>query len=73
MGESMFDKAINFAKDQAADHPDQVDSVIDKLGDLADNATGRKYTSQIDSAEDKASDGLRSALGHRPAEDRDSQ
>lgn len=63
MGESMFDKALEFAKEKAADNPDQVETAVDKLGDLLDNATGHKYSDQIEGGEDKAADALLNALG----------
>jgi hypothetical protein len=66
MGESMFDKALEFAKDKAADNPDQVESAIDKLGDLLDDATGHKYHDQIETGEDKSADALLHALGAEP-------
>lgn len=45
----------------AAEHSDQVKQGLDKVEDLADKATGGKYTDQMDSAGDKAAgfvDGL---------------
>lgn len=44
------------AQDLAAEHSDQVQAGIDKAEDLADKATGGKYTSQIDGAGAKAGD-----------------
>jgi hypothetical protein len=63
MGEGIFDKVSRIAKEQATEHPEQVDGAIDKLGDLVDKATGGKYSEQIDSAEDKVSDAVRSKFG----------
>ncbi|MGB3185095.1 MAG: antitoxin [Ornithinimicrobium sp.] len=46
------------ATDAASEHPDKVDSGIDKGSDYADDKTGGKHTDQIDSAGDKARDSL---------------
>lgn len=46
------------AKDLAADHPDEVDSGIEKAKDAADSATGGKATDQIDGAAEKGKDFL---------------
>ena len=54
-------KLAEQAQDLAAEHSDQVKQGLDKIEDLADKATGGKYTDQIDSAGDKAAgyvDGL---------------
>jgi hypothetical protein len=43
--------------DLARENDDKVDDAIDKIADLADDATKGKYSDQIDSAADKAKDG----------------
>lgn len=50
---------INKAKDLAADHPDQVDQGVDKVGDAVDQRTGGQHVEQVD----KAQDAVRSRLG----------
>ncbi|UQU65922.1 antitoxin [Couchioplanes caeruleus] len=47
---SFLDKAKEFADK----HDEQVDQVLEKLGDEVDNRTGHKYTSQIDRGVDEA-------------------
>lgn len=51
------------AKDAAEDHPDQVDSGIEKGGDFADDKTGGKHTDKIDKGEDQVSDRLGTSDG----------
>ena len=54
-------KLAGKAEELAAEHSDQVKQGLDKVEDLADKATGGKYTDQIESAGDKAAgfvDGL---------------
>jgi antitoxin protein of toxin-antitoxin system len=55
---SGFDELKNKAQQAAGDHPEQVekfsDQAIDKGGDAADKATGGKYDSQVDSAQQQA-------------------
>ena len=43
-------------KDLARENDDKVDDAIDKIADMADDATKGKYSDQIDSAADKAKD-----------------
>jgi hypothetical protein len=50
----IFDKA----KDVLGSHPDQVDSGLDKLGDLADERTGGKHGEQIDKGVGEAKERL---------------
>ena len=55
----LFDNAkdlLGKAEELAAEHADVVKEGLDKAEDLADQATGGKYTEQIDSAGDKAAD-----------------
>lgn len=53
----IFDKA----KDALSDHPEQVDSGIDKVGDLADD----KYADKVDQGQEFIKD----KLGNDPAVD----
>ena len=46
----IFDKA----KDFASNNPDKVGQGIDKAGDMIDEKTGGKYTSQVDQGQDFA-------------------
>ncbi len=46
------------AKDLAGDHPDKVDSGIEKGSDYADDKTGGKHTDTIDKGEDQVRDRL---------------
>lgn len=43
-------------KDLARENDDKVDDAIDKIADVADDATKGKYSDQIDSAAEKAKD-----------------
>ncbi|SHN25484.1 antitoxin [Actinacidiphila paucisporea] len=51
---------LGLAKDKAGDmarqHPDKVDSGIDKAARTADSKTGGKYSEKIDTGADKARD-----------------
>jgi hypothetical protein len=50
-------KAMSFldkAKDFLNEHDEQVDKVLEKVGDEVDNRTGNKYSSQIDKGVDEA-------------------
>ena len=57
-----FDELKDKAEKAAADHPEQTekfsDQASEKAGDAADNATGDKYSSQVDSAQQKADDAI---------------
>jgi hypothetical protein len=59
---SMFDELKNKATEFVKDNPDKVegvsDSVLEKAADLADDATGHKFTSQIEGAAEKADDAI---------------
>ncbi|OYO02225.1 hypothetical protein CGZ96_02445 [Enemella evansiae] len=46
----IFDKA----KDFASNNPDKADSAVDKAGDMLDQKTGGKYSSQVDKGQDFA-------------------
>jgi hypothetical protein len=48
------DKAESLAKD----HPDQVDKGLQEAGQFADQETGNKYDSEVQSAEGAAEKGL---------------
>ena len=43
-------------QDLARENDDKVDDAIDKIADMADDATKGKYSDQIDSAAEKAKD-----------------
>ncbi|MEE4545508.1 antitoxin [Streptomyces sp. V4-01] len=47
------------ADDMMREHGDKVDQGVDKAGQAADSRTGGKYSSQIDTGEDKAKDAAR--------------
>jgi hypothetical protein len=49
-----FGEMADKAKDFAGDHDKQSDEVLDKATDFAEDKTGNKYDSQIQSGEDKA-------------------
>jgi MT0933-like antitoxin protein len=49
-----FGDMANKAKDFAGDHDKQSDEALDKADKFADDKTGNKYDSQIQSGEDKA-------------------
>ncbi len=51
------------AKGAAEDHPDKVDSGVEKGGDFADEKTGGKHTDQIDKGEDQVTDRFGSGDG----------
>ena len=57
-----FDDLKAKAEQAAQDHPEQAekisDQAIDRGGDTADKLTGDKFSSQIDSAQEKADDKL---------------
>ncbi|MFN0281623.1 MAG: antitoxin [Kineosporiaceae bacterium] len=59
---SMFDELKDKAADFVKDNPDKVegvsDSLLEKAAGLADNATGGKFSSQIDGAVEKADDAI---------------
>ncbi|TWP43989.1 antitoxin [Lentzea tibetensis] len=54
-----FDELKNKAKDLLGQHGDKVDEGVDRAGQFADERTGGKHTEHIDSAEEKAKEGLR--------------
>jgi hypothetical protein len=47
-----FNELTQKARDFARQHPDKVEEGLDKLGDLAAQKTGGKYSGQIDKAEE---------------------
>ena len=49
-----FGEMADKAKDFAGEHDKQSDEVLDKAAEFADDKTGDKYGSQIQSGEDKA-------------------
>ena len=58
-----FNELTQKAKDFARQHPDKVEQGLDKLGDIADQKTGGKYSGQIEKGEDM----LRERLGGEQA------
>jgi MT0933-like antitoxin protein len=61
-----FSEMADKAKDVAGDHDKQSDEALDKASQFADDKTGNKYDSQINSGEDKAE-------GYLGVEDQDKQ
>jgi hypothetical protein len=61
-----FSEMADKAKDFAGDHDKQSDEALDKAAQFADDKTGNKYDSQINSGEDKAE-------GYLGVEDQDQQ
>jgi hypothetical protein len=61
-----FSDMADKAKDFAGDHDKQSDEALDKASQFADDKTGNKYDSQINSGEDKAE-------GYLGVEDQDQQ
>lgn len=55
------DKVVDTAKDQVAQHGDDINVAIDKVADLADKATGGKHTDKIDEAAAKLKDAAEQA------------
>jgi hypothetical protein len=53
-----FGEMADKAKDFAGEHDKQSDEVLDKAAELADDKTGDKYGSQVQSGEGKAEDYL---------------
>ena len=58
----MFDEIKDKAEEFADEHKDVVekvsDQVLDKAGDAVDEATGKKFTGQIEQAERAADDAI---------------
>ena len=58
----LFDDVKKKATEFAEKNPDKLESisdqVIEKAGDAADQATGQKFSAQIDSAQEKADDAI---------------
>ena len=44
---------LDKAKDFVDKHDEQVDNVVEKIGDAVDKRTGHKYTAQIDKGVDE--------------------
>ncbi|CAG6392942.1 antitoxin [Streptomyces cocklensis] len=63
---------LGLAKDKAGDtarqHPDKVDSGIDKAAQTADSKTGGKHSDKIDTGADKAKDTMGN-LGDKGGQD----
>jgi len=64
---SMFDNLKDQALGLAKDHKDTVENVaeqaVEKVGDLVDNVTGHKFSSQIDAVQEQAPEQLGKLLG----------
>jgi hypothetical protein len=56
---------VDKAKEFLSRHGDQVDKVIEKAGDIADEKTGGKYSDKIDAAQEQA----RKAAGTKEEDD----
>ncbi|WP_245664026.1 antitoxin [Nocardia arthritidis] len=54
-----FKNLAGKAMDLAQKNADKLDAVIDKAGDLVDEKTGDKFTSQVDAAQAAAKKALR--------------
>jgi methyl-accepting chemotaxis protein len=50
------DRAVEQAKEQAAAHDEDIEQAIDRVADLADQATDGKFTEKIDEAAQKLKD-----------------
>lgn len=50
------DEIVDKAKEQLAGRGEQIDQAIDKVADLADQASDRKFSDKIDSAAEKLKD-----------------
>ena len=53
-----FGEMADKARDFAGEHDKQSDEALDKAAEFADDKTGGKYGSQVQSGEDKAEDYL---------------
>jgi hypothetical protein len=58
----IFDKA----KDAVSEHSEQIDTGIDKAGDLVDEKTEGKYVGQVDQGQEMAKDKLRDFAADEP-------
>ena len=54
----LLDDAADKARKFAQDNPDQVDQVIDRVGQEVDERTGGRFSDQINQAEDAVRDQL---------------
>ena len=60
----IFDKA----KDAVSEHSEQIDTGIDKAGDLVDEKTEGKYVEQVDQGQEMAKDKLRDFAADEPGQ-----
>ncbi len=60
----MFDEIKDKATDAVQDNSDKVAAAVEKVGDVADDKTGGKFTDKIDAAEEKVK-GVVEDLGKR--------
>jgi hypothetical protein len=58
----IFDKA----KDAVSEHSEQIDTGIDKAGDLVDEKTEGTYVEQVDQGQEMAKDKLRDFAADEP-------
>jgi hypothetical protein len=58
----IFDKA----KDAVSEHSEQIDTGIDKAGDLVDEKSEGKYVGQVDQGQEMAKDKLRDFAADEP-------
>jgi phage shock protein A len=58
----IFDKA----KDALSGQGEQVESGVEKAGDMVDEKTGDKYTEHVDKGQDMATDKLGEMTGDQP-------
>jgi hypothetical protein len=59
---STFDNILGKAEELAAEHKDQVASVVDKATDVIDDKTGHKFGDQLDAVDNA----VENALGKKP-------
>lgn len=53
-----FDEFKDKAADLLGEHGDKAKEGVEKAGDFADEKTGGKYSEQVDTAQEKASEGI---------------
>ena len=67
---SFFDSAKEKAEGFAADHPDKLeessDQGLERGGDLADGATGGRFSEQLDQGQSAADERIGSGEGENP-------
>lgn len=53
-----FDEFKDKAADLLGEHGDKANEGVEKAGDFADEKTGGKYSEQVDTAQEKAREGI---------------